>query len=308
MVTEITSAKIGVIGAGLMGHSIAQIFLAAGHKVSLFDPSAEVRAAAPDSIQKIFALLEQDATLLENLSLQATLADTVADADVVFEAGPEKLEVKQQIFSELAEHAKADAILATNTSAIPIGEIGAKVSDQGRVVGTHFWNPPHLVKLVEVVQSATTREAVVETTINLLASIKMMPVHVKHDIPGFIGNRLQHAMKREAIALVAAGVCDAETIDTVVKHSFGSRLAVLGPLEQSDLVGLDLTDNISKVLYPSLDNTNQSPEYLVNKIEKGELGMRTGKGFREWTPEAAQEVRDRMTKFLAKQTKESTDQ
>jgi len=298
---------ISVIGAGLMGHSIAQIFLARGHQVSLYDPNEDVRSAAPQSITRIFGLLEQDQSLLENLSVQPTLEACVANADVVLEAGPERLEIKQQIFSELARFAKADAILATNTSAIPIGDIGAKVEDQSRVGGTHFWNPPHLVKLVEVVQSEHTSDDVVASTMTLLSSIEMMPVHVKHDIPGFIGNRLQHAMKREAIALVAAGVCDAETIDTVVKHSFGARLSVLGPLEQSDLVGLDLTDNISKVLYPSLDNTDTSPDYLLKKIEQGDLGMRTGKGFHEWTPETAQAVRDRMTEFLIKQAKDTSD-
>ena len=131
----------------------------------------------------------------------------------------------------------------------------------------------------------------------------MKSVHVKRDIPGFIGNRLQHAMKREAISLVADGVCDAETIDTVVKHGFGSRLAVLGPMEQSDLVGLNLTLNIFEVLFPSLNNASTPPPLLVDKVAKGELGMKSGRGFREWTPESAARVRREMQEFLLKQAK-----
>ena len=289
-----------------MGHSIAQIFLAEGHDVNLVDPSEEVIAAAPKNIEAIFDLLEQDQTSMKNLQLHSSLAEAVRDADFVFEAGPEKREIKQQIFKELSEHAGAEAILATNTSAIPIGDVGALVENKARVVGTHFWNPPHLVKLVEVVQSEHTAENVVSRSMELLASINMKPVHVKHDIPGFIGNRLQHAMKREAIALVAAGVCDAETIDTVVKHSFGARLAVLGPLEQSDLVGLNLTLDILSTVFPSLDNSTAPHDLLVDKVKSGELGMKTGQGFRQWTPETAQAVRDRLTKFLQQQVKLST--
>jgi len=291
-----------------MGHSIAQIFLAEGHHVDLFDPDESVLASAQAGIEAIFSLLEQDKEQLSTLKLHASLPAAVSNADFVFEAGPEKLEVKQQIFRELSEHARPDAIFATNTSALPIGEVGAQVENKTRVVGTHFWNPPHLVKLVEVVQSEHTDATVVTRCMDLLTSIKMKPVHVKHDIPGFIGNRLQHAMKREAIALVAAGICDAETIDTVVKHSFGSRLAVLGPMEQSDLVGLNLTLDILSTLFPTLDNSNTPQDLLVDKVQQGDLGMKTGQGFREWTPETAQAVRDRMTQFLQQQIKQSTSE
>jgi 3-hydroxybutyryl-CoA dehydrogenase len=128
-------------------------------------------------------------------------------------------------------------------------------------------------------------------------------VHVKKDIPGFIGNRLQHALKREAIALLAAGVADAETIDTVVKTGFGARLSVLGPLEQSDLVGLDLSLDISNVLVEHLDRTAGPHPFLIEKVKAGKLGMRTGEGFRKWTPEQAEEVRARLRNFLAEQAR-----
>lgn len=300
-----SKARVAVIGAGLMGHGIAQIFLAGGHPVALHDPNDEILNAAPKRISDIFLLLEQNSCLTDNLSLHNTFSSAVTNADLVIEAGPEKLEVKKSIFKELCEHSKASAILATNTSAIPIGRIASVVTEPSRVIGAHFWNPPHLVRLVEVVQTEHTSTETIETTMAIFESIAMKAVHVKRDIPGFIGNRLQHAMKREAIALIAEGVCDAETIDTVVKNSFGARLAVLGPMEQSDLVGLNLTLDIYKTLLPTLDNTPEPPQLLVDKVAKGELGMKTGKGFRDWTPESAEQVRNDLRDFLAQQAKQT---
>ena len=297
------SAKIAVIGAGLMGHGIGQIFAAAGHKVALHDPNADILGAAKGKMTAICTLLAQDPACLDNVSFHADFAEAVKDADFVFEAGPEKLEVKQAIFKNLGEKTKPTAILCTNTSAIPIGQIGAQVADQSRVVGTHYWNPPHLIPLVEVVQSTETSLPTVEATIALLKAVGKSPVHVRKDIPGFIGNRLQHALKREAIALVADGVCDAETLDTVVKEGFGARMAVCGPLEQSDLVGLNLTLDIHKTLIADLDRTPGPHPYLVDKVAKGELGMANGRGFRDWTPEQAAGLRKRLSDFLAESAK-----
>ncbi len=194
-------------------------------------------------------------------------------------------------------------ILASNSSAIPSTEIGRNLKHRERVVGTHFWNPPHLVPLVEVIQTEWTSDATVRATIDLLAAAGRAPVHVRRDIPGFIGNRLQHALKREAIALVASGVCDAETIDTVVKSGFGARMAVLGPMEQSDLVGLDLTLDIQNVLIADLDRSSEPTQFLKDKVAAGKLGMRTGEGFRRWTREQADAVRERLRRYLAEQAK-----
>jgi 3-hydroxybutyryl-CoA dehydrogenase len=293
------SEHIAVIGAGLMGHGIAQIFAAGGHKVALHDPDAKILGSAKERVAAIFALLEQDPVNAANISYEPDFAAAVADADFVFEAGPEKLEIKRAIFRNLGEKTKRDAILCTNTSAIPIGQVGTDVADKSRVVGTHYWNPPHLVPLVEVVQATETSRATVEKTMALLRAVGKAPVHVRRDIPGFIGNRLQHALKREAIALIADGVCDAETLDTVVKEGFGARMAVLGPLEQSDLVGLNLTLDIHKTLIPDLDRTPGPHPFLEEKVRKGELGMAKGRGFRDWTPEQAAEVRKRLSDFLA---------
>jgi 3-hydroxybutyryl-CoA dehydrogenase len=295
--------KIGVVGAGLMGHGIAYLLAAAGHTVAIHDPSAEWRASLPARLASARELLGGDPALLDRISAHDRMAPAMKDASFVFEAAPEKLALKQEIFAGLESLTAPDTILASNSSAIPSTEIGAKLKHRERVLGTHFWNPPHLVPLVEVIQNETTSEQTVQRTIALLRDAGRNPVHVKRDLPGFVGNRLQHALKREAIALVAAGVCDAETIDEVVKSGFGARMAVLGPMEQSDLVGLDLTLDIQNVLLASLDRSTEPTQFLKDKVASGKLGMRSGEGLRQWTPESAEAVRERLRRFLVAQAK-----
>jgi 3-hydroxybutyryl-CoA dehydrogenase len=227
----------------------------------------------------------------------------VHGADWVFEAAPEKLPLKQKIFAELEKFVAPATVLASNSSAIPSTEIGRHLAHRERVVGTHFWNPPHLVPLVEVIQNEKTSGEVIRRTMDLLRHAGKVPVHVRRDIPGFVGNRLQHAMKREAIALLAAGVCDAEEIDIVVREGFGARTAVLGPMEQSDLVGLDLALDIAEVLYAHLDRTAGPHPFLRDKVKVGKLGMKTGEGLRKWSAGEADAVRMRLSRFLAEQAK-----
>jgi 3-hydroxybutyryl-CoA dehydrogenase len=192
-------------------------------------------------------------------------------------------------------------VLASNTSAIPIREIARDLAGRARVIGTHFWNPPSLVPLVEVVQAGASDPAAVQTTIALLERIGMKPVHVAADVPGFVGNRLQHALKREAIALVADGVCTAETVDTVTRFGFGARLGIVGPLEQADLSGLELTLAIHQTLMPDLDRTAEPHPLLVEKVRKGETGAAAGRGFRQWRPGEAQARQAEITRELARQ-------
>lgn len=291
-------SQIAVVGAGRMGHGIAQVFAAAGYRVTVYDPDPATRASVTDRIGGIFELLEQDPAGLDRIEVFDTLESTVSDADFVFEAGPEKLPVKRALFARLIELTGPQCILTSNTSALPIGRISESLPDARRIAGTHFWNPPYLVPLVEVVQSADTAPEVVAQTLHLLEAAQMKPVHVKRDVRGFIGNRLQHALKREAIALVSRGVCSAETIDIVCRYGFGLRLPALGPMEQSDLVGLDLTADILTTVLPALDTSASLPKLLADKIEGGELGMKTGCGFRNWTPESAAETRDRLHRHL----------
>ena len=296
-------AKVGVIGAGLMGHGIAYRFAAAGHDVGVFEPSAELRASLPARLRKIADLLGEDPACTERVSAHDDLASAMQGAELVVEAVLEKLDLKQKIFADLEAVVSPDTILASNSSALPTTEIGRHLKHRGRVVGAHFWNPPHLVRLVEVIQNEATTDDVVARTMALMAGADLKPVHVRKDIPGFIGNRLQHALKREAIALVADGICDAETIDEVTKEGFGARLSVLGPLEQSDLVGLELTLAIHETLIADLNRTPGPHPYLRARVAEGKVGMKAGEGFRRWTPEQAAEVRERLNRFLVAQAK-----
>lgn len=290
--------QIAVIGAGLMGHGIAYLFAAAGYQVRVQDPVREALEKLPERIGDICDLLGSDRAAIERVSGGQSIEWAAADAGIVIEAAPERLALKQEIFADLERLAPADAILASNTSALPITRIAAGLKNRDRALGAHFWNPPHLVPLVEIVLMSEANRPAADRLAAVLRAIGRHPVFVYRDIPGFIGNRLQHALKREAIALVAAGVCDAETIDDVVKQGFGARLGVLGPLEQSDLVGLDLTKSIHDTLMPDLDVTPHTHPYLEALVDKGELGMKTGQGFRQWTPEEAEAVRQRLRRAL----------
>jgi 3-hydroxybutyryl-CoA dehydrogenase len=297
--------QIAVIGAGLMGHGIAYLFAAGCHEVRVQDPVAAARETLQQRLREICDLLGTDRAAADRVTAGESIEWAAKDAGIVIEAALEQLPLKRAIFAELERAAPADAILASNTSALPITRISEGLKTRHRMVGSHFWNPPHLVPLVEIVLTGPENRPSADRLAGALRSAGRHPVLVHRDIPGFIGNRLQHAMKREAIALVASGVCDAETIDDVVKRGFGARLGVLGPMEQSDLVGLDLTKNIHDTLIPDLDVTSTTHPYLNALVEKGELGMKTGKGFRSWTAEESDAVRDRLRRALVARAKRS---
>ncbi len=295
----VTSPRsIAIVGGGLMGSGIAQVFAAAGLKVTVFEPIAAVRETIRARITADLRLFERDEALADSVVITDDLAQAVATAHYVTEAALEKLELKRSIFADLVRYAPATAILASNTSVIPIHRIADGLPTAERIVGTHWWNPPALIPLVEVVQSALTSPATVATTMELLASIGKAPAHVAKDLPGFVANRLQHALWREAIAMVADGICDAATLDACVKNSFGLRLAVLGPLENADLVGLDLTLDIHKTLIPELDRLDRPNPYLEEQVRAGRLGFKTGEGFRTWTPQEMSAVRERLAAHL----------
>lgn len=291
--------NVSIIGGGLMGAGIAQVFAVAGHSVTLFEPNEEVRRSVRQRIVEGLAQIGEDPAAADGVVLTATLAEAVSDADYVTEAALEKLPLKQAIFAELVEAAPREAILASNTSVIPIGRIALGLQSADRIIGTHWWNPAPLVPLVEVVQAERTSDATVAATMALLSSIGKAPAHVKKDVPGFVANRLQHALWREAIAMVAEGICDAETLDACVKNSFGLRLPVLGPLENADLVGLDLTLDIHRTIIPELDRHEGPHEYLIEQVAQGRLGFKSGRGFSEWSTDQQDELRSRLFRHLA---------
>ena len=293
-------AKIGVLGAGLMGHGIAQVFALAGHDVRIYDPSAAALASVRDRIRANLRDLDEDENAAGRVTPAPTGAEAVRDADFVVEAALEDLAVKQALFAQVEEHARPDAILASNTSVIPITAIMANIKDGARTVGTHWWNPPFLVPLVEVIGTDRTSQATVDFTMALHKAIGKTPAHVKKDVPGFIGNRLQHALWREAISLVENGICDARTVDTVIKASFGRRIAVLGPLENADLVGTDLTLAIHNTVLPAIDSRPGPSPYLEGLVKSGKLGMKSGEGFRTWTAGEQAELRAKVVQHLKK--------
>ncbi len=289
--TMIERPDIAIIGAGLMGHGIAQVFALAGHSVRVYDAQQAALDTLRQRIRANIETLQIEPGAEERVSGHADLGDTVAGAAWVIEAAPEKLDLKRRIFADLVRLADRTAILASNTSVIPITDIASGLDTGDRILGTHWWNPPFLVPLVEVVGTAATAPESIAATVDLLQSVGKTPVHVKRDVAGFVGNRLQHALWREAIAIVAEGIADAETVDTVVKASFGRRLAVLGPLENADLVGTDLTLDIHNVVLKHLDRSPGPSPYLGGLVRGGKLGMKTGEGFRRWTPEQAAALR-----------------
>lgn len=299
-----SSEPIAVLGAGLMGHGIAQVFAVAGHPVRVYDPVPQALATLRTRVAANLADLGQDVAAADRITPCPTLAEAVATADVVIEAALEKVELKQAIFAELEKLAPRGALLASNTSVIPIGKIGARMTTKDRLLGTHWWVPPYLVPLVEVVETEGTAPESVEAMIKLLESVGKTAVHVRKDVPGFIGNRLQHALWREAIALVQAGVCDAPTIDKVVKASFGRRLAVIGPLESADMVGTDLALDCHVNLLADLDRTPGPLPYLEKLVAEGRLGFKTGEGFRKWTPAEQATLRAKLSNHLKKMAAE----
>jgi 3-hydroxybutyryl-CoA dehydrogenase len=298
------NARIGVLGAGLMGHGIAQVFALHGHEVRVYDPSAQALATLRERIAKNLRDLEEDEGAAERVSPSSTIEDCVSKADFVVEAALEDLGVKQKLFAEVERYAPASAVLASNTSVIPITDIMRDIKDGARTVGTHWWNPPFLVPLVEVIGTNRTSQQTIDFTMELHKAIGKTPVHVKKDVPGFVGNRLQHALWREAVSLVENGICDAETVDTVIKASFGRRIAVLGPLENADLVGTDLTLAIHKTVLPAIESRPGPSPYLEKLVAEGKLGMKSGEGFRKWSAEEQAALRQKVVQHLKKARKD----
>ena len=266
--------EIGIIGAGTMGHGIAQCFAVKGWQVRLYDAKPEMRDTALSRIRanlKVFV----EAGIIDRASAEATpeqvtLYDTLAAAavgpELIIETISEELDLKRRLFAELEGLVKPETILCTNTSAISISAISQGLKHPERVLGTHFWNPPHVLPCVEVIKSAYTSEAVFEKVVAIIAAIGKEPIRVLKDVPGFVGNRMQHALQREAMNLVDQGIAAPEDVDRVVKYGFGLRLALMGPLERADLGGLDITYRVQKYLLPYLCNETHPSPLLAEKV------------------------------------------
>lgn len=290
--------KVAIIGAGLMGHGLALVFARGGHEVRVTDASADALSSLQGRVKATLASLGKPTDCVNRIHAATSLEEAVAKAELVVEAAPEKLELKQDLFARIEAAASESCVFASNTSVIPIMQVMAKVKHKARALGTHWWNPPYLVPLVEVIQTAETDPAIVTRMMKLLTDLGKVPVNVKKDVPGFVGNRLQHALWREAISLIEHGVCDAETVDLVVKNSFGRRLAVLGPIENADLVGTDLTLDIQNQVLASLEDTHVPSPYLKALVKDGKLGFKTNQGFKAWDDSKKDKLRKKVTEHL----------
>jgi 3-hydroxybutyryl-CoA dehydrogenase len=298
MVKDVTKARITVVGAGLMGHGIAQVFAVAGHDVIITDAFAQSLATVKSRIAANLRDLGDDESAVSRITACADLGEAVREADYVVEAVLEDLPLKQTLFADIERHVRPDTILASNTSVIPITAIMQGLRKRERALGTHWWNPPFLVPLVEVIETQWTSPQAIAWTMQLHDAAGKKPAHVKKDVPGFIGNRLQHALWREAISLVEHGICDAATVDAVIKASFGRRLAVLGPLENADLVGTDLALAIHNTVLPAIDGRPAPSPYLQSLVADGKLGFKSGEGFRKWSAEEQTALRAKVVQHL----------
>jgi 3-hydroxybutyryl-CoA dehydrogenase len=289
---------IGVIGAGIMGHGIALEFAEAGYEVRLTDASAEALAAAERAIQETLAARQRDATALSRIGFTPSLAEAVGSADYVVEAVTENLALKERIFGELDRLAPPHAILASNTSSFMPSQMAPFTSRPDKVVVTHYFNPPHVVPLVEIVRGPQTSDATVATAKALYDAIGKTPVVVEKERLGFIGNRLQNALFREALALVEEGVASIEDVDTVIHASIGRRWSVAGVFEVFDLAGLDTVFTVASTLFPDLSTATEPPAFFREMVASGKLGIKSGQGFYEWPEEHALEAKARIRRGL----------
>ena len=298
--------RVAIIGGGMMGVGVAQVFAAAGHRVALQDLYPEALERAPGTIRGnlsflaahgLFAAAAVEASVAR-VRTTTDLAAAVDGADFVVECVFEDLALKQDVFEQLDGMCPPQTILATNTSVMSIAEIGARARRKERVVGTHFWNPPYLIPLVEVVRTPQVDPAVVERTMAILRDAGKHPIDCKKDVPGFVANRLQHALWREAISIVEHGIADAATVDESIRFGPGLRLPILAPLETADMIGLDLTLAIHNYILPHLEASGTPSPLLKEKVAAGDLGFKTGRGFQEWSEEDADASRRRLVEYL----------
>ena len=285
-------SHIAVLGTGTMAPAIALLCSKLGYNVSIWGRSDTSLQRAFDRLKSHLQTYrennliqdEQAELIRSRIAGVSTLKEAVRSADFVIEAVAEDLNLKKDIFSVVDRVCQETTIIATNTSGLSITEIASATNRPEKVVGTHFWNPPHMIPLVEIVRGEKTSEETIGIAAELMTAIGKTPVIVQKDIPGFIGNRLQFALLREALFIVEQGVASIEDVDTTVKMSFGARLPITGPLESADLGGLDVYVAISKYLMPDLCQSTEVSALLVDAVNSGRLGVKSGAGLHEWTP------------------------
>ena len=291
---------IGVCGIGQIGLALGLACWRSGYRVWLYGRNPQKLEKARQDLAQMDRWLASEfpgeTARYGELSYTSDLGPLDREADLVVEGIAEDMTIKVDLWRSLARAASRGAILCSSTSGLSISKMGKLCGFPEQVIGTHFWNPPHLMPLVEVVAGAGTAEEVVQTTMQFCRDIGKQPVRVNIDAPGFIGNRMLHALWREAIDIVERGIASPEDVDTVAKMTFGLRLPAVGPLENMDLVGLDLIHTIHQYLLADLSDNPRPGRLLDEMVQKGKLGMKSGSGFYDWRkrdPAALIEARDR---------------
>lgn len=302
---------VAVIGAGFMGHGIGQEFTTAGYDVVLHDlTDAHLEQARRNITRNLDELVrwgvlpaESAPAALARIRCTTDLPAAAAPADLVIEAVFESLELKQQLFARLDALCPPHAILASNTSTLMPSMLAEATDRPERVLVAHFFYPPALLPLVEVVPHPRTAPEVVEEVCALLRQMGKSPIVVRKEALGFIANRLQFALQREALYLVEQGIATAQEVDTAVRDGFGRRLAVAGPLEIAEPIGWDLELRIQGYLFPDLCASLAPSPLVRDKVRQGRLGVKSGQGFYTWTPETAEDWRRRMVAALVERAR-----
>lgn len=282
---------VAIIGTGLLGRGIAGVVVRAGIPVILHDSFADSLRSAHEQVS--------DWARASGVTVRAEpeLAQAIADADLVIEAVIENLELKQQLFERMS-NANPNAVLMSNSSVLPIGQIAARAAHPEHTVGTHWWNPPQLIPVVEVIRGPHTSEAVMQRTAEFLTQLGKTAVRVERDVPGFVGNRLQHALWREALALVSDGVCEAANVDRIIASTLGVSLAQRGPLAEINRIGLKKVVNEFATTLPLINSDSQPAKLLRDKVAQGQLGAKSGQGFLSWPAGARDSIATRLQQHV----------
>ena len=291
--------KAAVIGTGMMGPGIAMTLACGGVDAVIVGRTEESASSGLASARRLLELLRGEGLAGEAAALSATTSfdDALSDADIVIESAPENMEFKQALFARMEVVAPAHAVLASNTSGLSITAIGSLCQRRDRIMTTHFWNPPHLVPLVEIVMSPHTDLALAQSVHALLTKCGKVPVLVKKDTPGQLGNRMQMAMVREAANIVREGIADAEAVDLAARMGFGIRLPAYGVLEHQDIVGLEMCAGILEYVAKDVYN---GTEALAHRelIAQGHTGVKSGRGFYDWSVKDPAEAKARRDAFV----------
>ena len=296
-----------IVGAGLMGRNIAFVTSSCKtYNITVYDvKDVDLVSGIRSGVQKLIdkGVLTED-EFKERLSRIRFITDLhnagVSDADIVIEAVFENMQIKKETFKNLEAICRPDCFFCTNSSVMSPTEISSDLQYRERFAGTHFWNPGHLIHLVEVVRTDATNDKTVDAVIGFLKSIGKSPCLCKKDVPGFIANRLQHALWREAFSLIDNGIADAATIDSAIKNSFGLRLPQLSVCENADLAGIDLTWQIHDYVLQYLEDGHRPAKCLENMRKRNALGFKTGEGFYKWTDESKEKCSEDLVAYLIK--------